>query len=63
MFSNGSLGMIRASRFVELVKLGKIAAYQPFEDWVEIRRKKCSDNYSGPERRKSCLSTLKRCSV
>ena len=63
MFANGSLGMIRASRFIKLMKLGKIAAYQPFDDWVEIRRKKCNDNYYGPERRKSGLSTRKRCSA
>ena len=59
MFSDGSLGMIRASRLVKLMKLGKIAAYQPFDVWVEVRRKRKSDDYIGPERRRSNLPMAK----
>ncbi len=61
MFSDGSLGMISPSRLVKLIKLNKIAAYQPFDVWVEVRRKGNSGNYRGPERRKTSIQTFKSC--
>jgi hypothetical protein len=54
IFSDGSLGMVRASRLVKFVKMGKIAAYQPFDDWVEIRRKR-NTGYKGSDRRVNAL--------
>jgi hypothetical protein len=52
IFSDGSLGMVKSAQLVALVKVGKIVAYKPFEDWVEVRRTQCNGKYQGPERRK-----------
>ncbi len=58
MFADGSLGMVNATRFSKLMRLGNVVAYQPFDVWIELRRKGNTD-YFGPERRKSSLPTLK----
>ncbi len=50
IFTNGTLGMVRDSRLGKLIRLGKVAAYKPFDLWVEVRRKRATD-YDGPERR------------
>ena len=50
IFSDGSLGMVRASLLGKLISLGKIVAYQPFDEWVEMRRKRNSD-FKGADRR------------
>ena len=55
IFSDGSNGMIRTSRLAKLVKMNRIAAYQSFEGWVEVRRKQSNPNYQGQERRKHSL--------
>ncbi len=61
MFADGSQGMISPSRLVKLMKLNKIVAYQPFDVWVEVRRKGNRGNYRGPERRKSTIQTFRSC--
>ncbi len=58
MFTDGSLGTVKNSRFAKLMRLGKIVAYQPFDTWVEVRRKSNSAGYCGPERRKSNLPAV-----
>jgi hypothetical protein len=50
LFTDGSQGMIRTARLVEFIRMSEIAAYKPFEDWIELRRKR-NDGYMGPERR------------
>ncbi len=50
LFTDGSQGMIKTSRLVEFIRMGDIAAYKPFEDWIEVRRKE-NDGYTGSERR------------
>jgi hypothetical protein len=55
IFTDGSTGMIKASRLGKLVKNHQIAAYQTFDRWVEVRRKQSNPNYRGPERRKQGL--------
>ena len=54
LFTDGSQGMIKTSRLVELVRMGDIAAYHPFEDWIELRRKR-NNGYYGVEKRVSTL--------
>jgi hypothetical protein len=53
IYSNGSQGMVRDSNLGRLLRLGRIAAYQPFDTWVEVRRKQKNKDYLGPERRTS----------
>ncbi len=55
IFTDGSQGMIKASRLVEFIRMGEIAAYKPFEHWVDLRRKR-NDGYTGPERRVNALN-------
>ncbi len=55
MYSDGSIGMLRTSRLVKLIKMNRIVAYQTFNGWIEVRRKQPSQNYEGPERRKYAL--------
>jgi hypothetical protein len=52
IYSDGSTGLLRTSRLAKLVKRNRIAAYQSFEGWVEVRRKHSNPNFQGPERRK-----------
>jgi hypothetical protein len=59
MFSDGSQGMVKAARFVRLMKLGTIVAYRPFDAWIEVRRKGNDGVYFGPERRKPSLPSFK----
>ncbi len=53
IFSDGSQGMVRSSRLVKLIGLGNVAAYKPFDEWIELRRKQKSV-YKGIERRCIC---------
>ncbi len=50
IFCDGSQGMVRGSRLGKMIRQGKIAAYMPFDLWVEVRRKGLT-GYDGPERR------------
>lgn len=52
IYADGSSGMVRTSRLAKLVKLNRIAAYESFDRWVEVRRKQSDQTYRGPERRK-----------
>ena len=52
IYSDGSNGMLRTSRLAKLVKMNRIAAYESFDGWVEVRRGQSNPNYQGPERRK-----------
>ena len=54
LYADGSTGMLRTSRLAKLVRMNRIAAYQAFDRWVEVRRKHSNPNYQGPERRKYC---------
>ncbi len=54
IYPNGSKGSVRESRLANLISQGKVVAYQPFEDWVELRRK-ITDVYMGVERRVNVL--------
>ncbi len=54
IYSDGTLGQVDSSVIEELRTEGKIAAYQDFHTWIEVRRNLSSDqSYQGPERRKS----------
>ena len=52
IYADGSTGLLRTSRLAKLIKMHRIAAYQAFDRWVEVRRKQPNPNYQGPERRK-----------
>ncbi len=54
IFASGRIGEVRPSRLGRLLRLHRIAAYKPFDTWVEVRRKERTD-YRGPERRVACL--------
>jgi hypothetical protein len=54
IYTDGRMGMARDSNLGKLIKLGKIAAYKPFDDWIEIRRKRTVD-FKGPDKRVGCL--------
>jgi hypothetical protein len=52
IYSDGSTGMLRTSRLAKLIKMDRVAAFQSFNGWVEVRRKQPNPKYQGPERRK-----------
>ena len=54
IFTDGSQGVIKTSRLVEFVKMGDIAAFKPFEKWVELRRKR-NEGFMGADRRINML--------
>ncbi len=54
IYPDGSEGSVRESRLAKLISQGKVVAYQPVEDWVELRRK-ITDVYGGVERRVNTL--------
>ena len=52
---DGTSGIVRSTSLGELVKSGKVVAYQCSEGWIESRRKPRkgkADEYTGVERRK-----------
>jgi len=52
---DGSSGTVRSTSLGQLVKAGKVVAYQCSEGWVESRRKQRkgqADDYKGAERRR-----------
>lgn len=54
IYRDGSIGVVNVSKIFDLTEEGKIAAYQVYHRWVEVRRRQVSDpNFQGPERRKS----------
>ena len=54
IYIDGSIGVVDVSRIYDLHEENKIAAYQIYHGWVEVRRKQLSaPNFQGPERRKS----------
>ncbi len=50
IFSDGTIGTIKFSILTNLIKSGKIVAFQCSDDWVELRRKR-NDGYKGVDRR------------
>lgn len=50
IYADGSLSTVKYSQLGKLIRMGKIAAYQSVEEWVEVRRKRKID-YKGRERR------------
>lgn len=53
IYRDGTLDIVDASIIEGLRNEGKIAAYQVFHRWVEVRRMQQSNpDYHGPERRK-----------
>jgi hypothetical protein len=54
IYSDGSYGTLRISRLAKLTRMNRIAAYETFNGWVEVRRKKQNPDYQGPERRINC---------
>jgi hypothetical protein len=59
IYSDGSFGAVDVSRLHDLTEESKIAAYQVYHRWVEVRRRQVSDpNYQGQERRKSYFIIL-----
>lgn len=52
IFTNGKFGEIRDAHLGKILGQGKVAAYKPFDVWVEIRRRSVA-SYEGPERRQS----------
>lgn len=58
LYSDGSTGLLRTSRLAKLLRMNRIAAYQSFGGWVEVRRKQSSPNYRGEERRKHGLNQV-----
>ena len=55
IYPDGTLGVERFTALTDLIKLGKIVAFQYSRGWVETRRKQKYEDYSGPERRNSSL--------
>jgi hypothetical protein len=54
IYGDGSIETVHVSKIDDLAEEGKIAAYQIYDKWVEVRRKQVTDGkYQGPERRKS----------
>jgi hypothetical protein len=52
IYADGSSGMLRTSRLSKLISKNRIAAYEVFDRWIEVRRKQSHSGYPGPERRK-----------
>ena len=59
IYADGSTGLLRTSRLARLIKLNRIAAYQAFDRWVEVRRKQVKPELprSGKKNRKSILNS------
>jgi hypothetical protein len=55
IYSDGFIGMLKITRLAKLVKMNRIAAYESFDGWVEVRRKLKNPDYQGPERRTYCV--------
>lgn len=58
VFSDGYQGEVKASRLGRFIRKGSIAAYLSVEEWVELRRKRTNNRYSGPERRRTHLASV-----
>lgn len=54
LFTNGKYGEIRDSNLGRFLNQGVVAAYKPFDEWVEVRRRG-RIQYEGPERRTATL--------
>lgn len=50
IFTNGKSGQIRDAHLGRVLGQGTVAAYKPFDVWVELRRRSIA-SYQGPERR------------
>jgi hypothetical protein len=58
IYRDGKVGEVVSSTIEELRHEGKIAAYQVFHRWVEVRREQQSNpNYKGSETRKHPIQT------
>lgn len=56
IYPDGTLDTVKFSTINNnLIKSGKIVAFQYQELWVELRRKQNKETYIGPERRKCNL--------
>jgi hypothetical protein len=50
IFTNGKFGEIRDTHLGRVLGQKTVAAFKPFDVWVEVRRRSMA-SYQGPERR------------